>query len=406
MLSTSFGIRCLWRALVVTAVFALVGCANFNSIHRALDTSSGQGVLIDVKQRAIIVGQGPGQAGRSRNVICAEPSPDALSAYAAQLSGELGLSPVNGAGTSRNLGIRSAMQEAAAFVGMRTPSVQLLRDAMYRVCEAYANGAIADEEYELLMRRYQRHIVAMMAIEQLTQASQVPPITLVTSGNVTDARSLAEWNNEITRQQKLLTQQRVAKAQADKDLKAAQAVLEDKPSDPTALKNQEKSIADQTAAQNSILQIENIISNLESKEAGGVSLTGSSVATIIAHAHDASVQQFSQVAPVVENIVMNVLGTDDTAALCLAHYNRANDKGSLISTKFDALCEAQMSLMTKDREAQIKIIDECKAKSTQSFNDCLRGSQIKLGSSSIHKTLSSTAVEFGTNELFNDLRKK
>lgn len=42
---------------------------------------------------------------------------------------------------------------------------------MFRVCEAYVNGGIDDSQYELLMRRYQRHIVAMMVIEQLTQAN-------------------------------------------------------------------------------------------------------------------------------------------------------------------------------------------------------------------------------------------
>lgn len=121
----------LWRlsqALAVTVVIALAGCGNLNSIHRTLNTNRGQGVLIDAKQRAIVVGErsdinGTQEAGKLRYVACAEPSPDALSAYAAQFGGEPGLVPVGGEGTSRNLAIKTVMQEAAASIGIRTSSI-------------------------------------------------------------------------------------------------------------------------------------------------------------------------------------------------------------------------------------------------------------------------------------------
>lgn len=180
-----------------------------------------------MKQRAILVGQrevdGSGKAivGNSARqfVICAEPSPDAMSAYAGEFAGKLALSPVGEAtGKNESLAIQGAMREAASYVGMRTPSVQLLRDAMYRVCEAYSNGAITNAQYELLMRRYQRHIVALAAIDQLTQAARVPPVILTTEGTVGGSRSLDEWMDEITRQQGLQ-----AKHQASADAEAAKA---------------------------------------------------------------------------------------------------------------------------------------------------------------------------------------
>lgn len=208
----------LWRLLcLAAAACGLAACGNLNSIHRTLDTASGNGVLIDAKQRAIIVSQrsdvvtvnrmveqAKGQPLKlekvdeiqRRYIVCGEPSPDAMSAYAAEFSAELAKSSADGG--NRSAAIKGALQEAAAFIGMRTPSIQLLRDSMYRTCEAYANGG-SQSEYELAMRRYQRYTVAMMAIEQLTQAGRVPSITLATEGGVNGERPLSEWTDEIKR---------------------------------------------------------------------------------------------------------------------------------------------------------------------------------------------------------------
>ena len=67
--------------------------------------------------------------------VCAEASPDALSAYAAELaakadSGKIGAELV------------AALQEGSSYVGMRTPTIQSLRGASYRLCESYLNNAI------------------------------------------------------------------------------------------------------------------------------------------------------------------------------------------------------------------------------------------------------------------------
>ena len=70
--------------MALTALL-LGGCANMNSIHRRLDLSKGDGALIDIKQRAILVSSATNHETR----VCAEPSPDALSAYAAQMAAKL-----------------------------------------------------------------------------------------------------------------------------------------------------------------------------------------------------------------------------------------------------------------------------------------------------------------------------
>jgi hypothetical protein len=97
-------------------------------------------------------------------VTCAMPSPDAIAAAAA--AG--GLSLDNPGGTSGNAGFSAS--EAAASIGLRTQSIQLLRDAMYRMCEGYAAGGIDSVEYGVMMRRFQSSMVAILAIEQLTGA--------------------------------------------------------------------------------------------------------------------------------------------------------------------------------------------------------------------------------------------
>jgi hypothetical protein len=61
------------------------------------------------------------------------------------------------------------VSESAANIGLRTQSIQILRDGFYRLCEAYMNG-LSEEQYTIMLRRYQTNMVALLAIEQLTGA--------------------------------------------------------------------------------------------------------------------------------------------------------------------------------------------------------------------------------------------
>lgn len=171
----------MWKAptLVVCSIALLSGCANFSSIHRTLDTTEGKGVLIDVKQRAILAStKTSSETGKAPyTVVCAEPSPDALSAYAFDLAAAGKLS------SGRALDIAFGSAESAAYIGLRTQSIQLLRDQFFRACEAYMNQAISSEEYNLLIRRYQKQTAALLAIEQLTGALRVPVSQVSAAGS-------------------------------------------------------------------------------------------------------------------------------------------------------------------------------------------------------------------------------
>ncbi len=361
----------LWRLLcLAAAACGLAACGNLNSIHRTLDTASGTGALIDAKQRAIIVSQrsdvvtvnrmveqAKGQPPKlekvdeiqRRYIVCAEPSPDAMSAYAAEFSAELAKSSADGG--NRSAAIKGALQEAAAFIGMRTPSIQLLRDAMYRTCEAYANGSIDKGQYELTMRRYQRYTVAMMAIEQLTQAGRVPSITLATEGGVNGERPLSEWTDEIKRQQGLQAKQDAAASQADADQKAAEAALEKTPQDAAAQKAKTTAQAAKTAAQAERARIETIIAALKNGMAGGTALSSRSAAAVVQAAIEGAARQVSDVQDTVKALALKVLETDDTGALCFEYLKEGKAEAPLTS-----MCQAYMDAM---REVYRALADQC-----------------------------------------------
>ncbi len=175
---------------LIALLLLITGCVgNLSSVHRSLEVSKGEGALIDIKQRAIMTAVVPiyndGKLIRTETRVCAEPSPDALSAYAAELVAKADSGKVGGE-------IASAFQEGSSFVGLRTQSIQLLRDASYRLCESYLSGAIDGGEYGWLLRRFQRNMVVLLAVEQVTGAMRAPPITIKMQGKAEAAKSLTE----------------------------------------------------------------------------------------------------------------------------------------------------------------------------------------------------------------------
>lgn len=174
--------------------FALLGCtqAEWHSINRQFDPGDGDGRLIDAKQRAIIAVERPKlgsdgkyvRDGKYRDivktpVVCAEPSPDALQATAAALA-------LNG--NVETKGITSAIQaalsnsEGATSIGLRTQTIQLLRDAYYRLCESYLNDGTDAVAYDILQRRYQNQIIALLAVEQLTGVTKAAQNSVTAEG--------------------------------------------------------------------------------------------------------------------------------------------------------------------------------------------------------------------------------
>lgn len=158
------------KSIVLSCCMVIAGCANLDSIYRPIDVN-GNAVSLDAKQRAIFSASGTKQA-----VVCAEPGPDALSAYGASFSGTFARSPTEQAQLS------AALAEQSASIGLRTQSIQLMRDTMYRACEGYLSGGITATQFYLLHRRFQNLTLGLLAIEQLTGAVKAEQVALSTSG--------------------------------------------------------------------------------------------------------------------------------------------------------------------------------------------------------------------------------
>ena len=159
-------------SIVCLGILSFSACAsvgNLAAVNKKETLGSGYngkgfapaGVFIDAEQRAVLSNRRIDKDLDTR-VVCAEPAPDALSAIAAQAG-------VSVSDISNAVSAEGGVSEAAANIGLRTQTIQTLRDGFYRVCEAYMNG-LSEEQYAIMLRRFQTNMIALLAIEQLTGA--------------------------------------------------------------------------------------------------------------------------------------------------------------------------------------------------------------------------------------------
>jgi len=303
-------------------VVSIAGCANLNSIYRTFDVSRGESSMSDIRQRAILVapnenitkkydatGKLVSQEYRKNGVfVCAEPSPDAMASLAYELAAKGGY-PEKASGE-----LAFAMQDGAAFTGIRTQSIQLLRDFGYRLCESYLSGAISAPQYDLLMRRFQKNTVALLAIEQLTGAIKAPPIALTTSGRAEATKSLSEQRAEREKVSDRITALETEKTAVDKkisDAKKANANADTSELDQTAAGLAEKIINlkdDRNVIDSAIAETKGVIADGEVKVKIETTGMGS-------QRSDAHIQQ---IAKTVEGIVNNIVLADDEQQLCMS----------------------------------------------------------------------------------------
>jgi hypothetical protein len=208
---------------------------------------------MDVKQRAVL----SSTPGGKDLVICAEPSPDALSVYAAGLSGSVF------SGDKKAAEFALSQTETASFIGNRTETIQLLRDNLYRACEAYMGGAVSSEDYLALIRRYQVMTMGLLAIERLTGTVR-PPNVIITAGAASASAGVSE--DEIKKRA-------VAKAdaaasleasqdklkQADAALDAAKKASTDAPADKDAKKALDDAVKAQAAAKRQVSKDDSLL---------------------------------------------------------------------------------------------------------------------------------------------------
>lgn len=158
-----------FRAGVVSALSALplMGCSNH--IFEKFDIDRGGSLSVDAKQRVVLVTHKGGKTG-DRTIVCAEPSPDALTTLAAASAKADGaFSNTNGAAqTNASIALSVASSEAAASIAKRTQTIQLLRDGLYRACEAYMNGAIDQHQYNVILTNIDKLMITTLGLETIT----------------------------------------------------------------------------------------------------------------------------------------------------------------------------------------------------------------------------------------------
>ena len=234
------------RLAAVLAALSTSGCAYLTTYSKSLDLTESSYAL-DVKQRVVFSKSVTTREGPKR-VICAEPSPDALTVISASAgagaaaaiqaserraaenagrstdtdrSSESNRSSDNTRSASGNgsVNVAAALAEQGAFIGLRTQSIQLLRDTMYRLCEGYAAGAVPEEEFTAMQRRYQSTMLGLLAIEQLTRPVVAAQVVLASSA--TSASGLSPNEAAFDRAQSRVDQKTSDDTQARLDLNAA-----------------------------------------------------------------------------------------------------------------------------------------------------------------------------------------
>ncbi|WP_288253343.1 hypothetical protein [uncultured Hydrogenophaga sp.] len=236
-MGTPVGLSGGWLRIGAAAIalWGLGGCAYLTTYTRAIDLQK-QSYAVDIKQRVVVSKEKDGGV----KVVCAEPSPDALTTLSASAGADL-LATLNTAGNKSLEGatederrdaraqanLAAALSEQGAFVGLRTQSIQLLRDAMYRLCEGYASGAIGASDFAAMQKRYQNTMLGLLAIEQLTRPVVAAQVALVSNASAASGQSaqdarVADLENKLDAVEVEVIQKRQAERAAGEALGIAE----------------------------------------------------------------------------------------------------------------------------------------------------------------------------------------
>ena len=195
--------RKLATLIILSTLTVATGCADFDTVARTTSlpktNTGGVAIHLDAQQRLVIY---------SAQKYCAEPSPDALQAYASALS--LGRSVPSQDATSLAFG----QQSIAGSIGLRTQSITIMRDALYRMCEAYNNGVLGDVMVATLLGRSQDLTAVILAVEQLTGAVAAKQVILTGTTSPNASASLVANDQALVAAQDNVTKRGAAVEEA------------------------------------------------------------------------------------------------------------------------------------------------------------------------------------------------
>jgi hypothetical protein len=138
-----------WAA-PIAVTWLLAGCSILeNDVERGYERSTlGLDPAVYTTADIRIVTLRPHPMNPNIQIECAEPSPDVAKALAAAVQVSANVAD-KGSGS-----FTGSAAEALAELAGRSTALLGLRDGLFRTCEAYANGAIGDTAYALVLARY------------------------------------------------------------------------------------------------------------------------------------------------------------------------------------------------------------------------------------------------------------
>ena len=334
------------------------GCANLNSISRTTPLDKPKAIHLDAQQRLLIM--------NSIGKYCTEPSPDALAAFAAAAG--LGVSvPTQGAASAAG-----SSGSSAASIGLRTQSITLMRDTLYRMCEAYGNGQLSKPQVMTLLSRSQDLTSVVLATEQLTGAvvAQQAALSSTASSDATAVMSATSQLLEVALKQQERAQNQLEKAlekkadaegkqdKAQKEHTAAKVRRDDAPNDVTAKQQVIETEQDLEDAKRQVQVAEEIRALREKRlkeateQVESLQATQDSAATSAAASSSSNAalsgggvqsrlndQSTEAIALAVEKMVTNVLNKSYITDYCMAMISSENKKeAALLSDADRDLC--------------------------------------------------------------------
>jgi hypothetical protein len=162
-----------WVMVLVLAGFAGVasGCDHQEKpvvLQEQIDSNNS--ALVTNAASRLIMDRPLPHSGDEKRLICSEPSPDIAVALSTALA--LTGSGKTPSGETVSVGYNETTAEAITSLAGRTEAVVALRDGLFKACEAYANGLIHREAYQLILSQYGDLLVTLMLGEAAASAAQ------------------------------------------------------------------------------------------------------------------------------------------------------------------------------------------------------------------------------------------
>jgi hypothetical protein len=215
---------CRLKGVVVVSILATL-CGACSDV-RLKSLHGGQMLVTPAEYRAIsqIPAGDKSIHGRisPKYLTCSEPSPDVAKALstAFNVSASGGVTLPNGVTPEVAAAVSRAHAEALVQLGERLATIQLLRDGLHSACEAYANGAISDTTYAVMLSRFDKTMVTML-VSELTAGAFGRSLAAAGAGSEGSSSAAADLADKVTKSRQAEVAVQTAQQQRD----AAQAAV-------------------------------------------------------------------------------------------------------------------------------------------------------------------------------------